>query len=149
MIQVSVQPTDFDIEKCYQWLRQAAGTGAIVSFSGLVRDMHNERRIESLYLEHYPEMTLPALRQLAEQAKRRFSLNAIMLIHRVGHILANEQIVYVGCATQHRKDAFDATMFVMDRLKTDVPLWKKENYQSGESDWVSMKGSDKQAASKW
>ena len=149
-----VQDADFDHGELYARLKQSAderasgNTGAIVTFTGLVRDFNNAGDIDGIELEHYPGMTEKALMKLVEQAVVRFSLNSAGALHRVGRIYNNEQIVWVGAAAQHRQAAFDAASFLMDMLKQSVPLWKKELKQ-GESIWVKPKASDDYAALKW
>jgi len=122
--------------------------GAIVTFTGLVRDNNQSGRIEGIELEHYPEMTQAALEKLVQETSLRFSLRSAGVVHRVGRLLNDEQIVWVGCAAAHRQAAFDGATFLMDMLKQSVPLWKKELKQ-GESIWVKPKASDDDAALKW
>lgn len=147
MFSVKVQHEDFNAGKEYQALK-SVGAGAIVTFCGLVRDHSAEGRIDALTLEHYPGMTENTLQQLLEHAGRRWSLLAGRIIHRVGRLEAHQQIVFVGIASEHRQAAFEAASFVMDRLKNDVPLWKKQHGQQGEH-WVEVKESDRQAGAKW
>lgn len=149
-----VQDADFDHGELYARLKQSAderasgNTGAIVTFTGLVRDFNNAGDIDGIELEHYPGMTEKALMELVEQAVVRFSLNSAGALHRVGRIYNNEQIVWVGAAAQHRQAAFDAASFLMDMLKQSVPLWKKE-FKGDNSEWVAAKASDDKAALKW
>ncbi len=109
-----VQVEDFDQGELYARLKQSAdekacgNTGAIVTFTGLVRDFNNAGDIDGIELEHYPGMTEKALMLLVEQASERFSLNSAGALHRVGRIHNNEQIVWVGAAAPHRQAAFDA-----------------------------------------
>ena len=149
-----VQDADFDHGELYARLKQSAderasgNTGAIVTFTGLVRDFNNAGDIDGIELEHYPGMTEKALMKLVEQAVVRFSLNSAGALHRVGRIYNNEQIVWVGAAAQHRQAAFDAASFLMDMLKQSVPLWKKE-FTRDNSRWVEVKASDDKAALAW
>lgn len=149
-----VQDADFDHGELYARLKQSAderasgNSGAIVTFTGLVRDFNNAGDIDGIELEHYPGMTEKALMELVEQAVVRFSLNSAGALHRVGRIYNNEQIVWVGAAAQHRQAAFDAASFLMDMLKQSVPLWKKE-FKGDNSEWVAAKASDDKAALKW
>ena len=149
-----VQDADFDHGELYARLKQSAderasgNTGAIVTFTGLVRDFNNAGDIDGIELEHYPGMTEKALMKLVEQAVVRFSLNSAGALHRVGRIYNNEQIVWVGAAAQHRQAAFDAASYLMDMLKQSVPLWKKE-FKGDSSEWVAAKASDDKAALKW
>lgn len=149
-----VQVEDFDQGELYARLKQSAdekacgNTGAIVTFTGLVRDFNNAGDIDGIELEHYPGMTEKALMLLVEQASERFSLNSAGALHRVGRIHNNEQIVWVGAAAPHRQAAFDAACYLMDMLKQSVPLWKKE-FKGDKSEWVAAKASDDKAALKW
>ncbi len=149
-----VQVEDFHQGELYARLKQSAdekasgNTGAIVTFTGLVRDFNNAGDIDGIELEHYPGMTEKALMLLVEQASERFSLNSAGALHRVGRIYNNEQIVWVGAAAPHRQAAFDAACYLMDMLKQSVPLWKKE-FKGDKSDWVAAKASDDKAALKW
>ena len=149
-----VQDADFDHGELYARLKQSAderasgNTGAIVTFTGLVRDFNNAGDIDGIELGHYPGMTEKALMKLVEQAVVRFSLNSAGALHRVGRTYNNEQIVWVGAAAQHRQAAFDAASFLMDMLKQSVPLWKKE-FKGDNSEWVAAKASDDKSALKW
>ena len=149
-----VQVEDFDQGELYARLKHSAdekasgNTGAIVTFTGLVRDFNNAGDIDGIELEHYPGMTEKALMLLVEQASERFSLNSAGALHRVGRIYNNEQIVWVGAAAPHRQAAFDAASYLMDMLKQSVPLWKKE-FKGDKSERVEAKASDDKAALKW
>ncbi|OFC70871.1 molybdenum cofactor biosynthesis protein MoaE [Alteromonas confluentis] len=127
---------------------KATNAGAIVTFTGLVRDYNNEGGIDGISLEHYPGMTEAAMMKLLEQAKMQFDLRSAGIVHRYGFVGNHEPIVWVGCAASHRKAAFEAAEFVMDMLKKSVPLWKKE-HQDGDATWVAAKASDEEAAMKW
>lgn len=126
----------------------AGAVGAIVTFTGLVRDTNADGTIDGISLEHYPGMTEAALTQLAQDTMDKFALRNIGVVHRVGRLHNNEQIVWVGCCASHRKSAFDAACYLMDFLKKSVPLWKKEFAADGEY-WVEVKASDEQAALAW
>ncbi|QJR82342.1 molybdenum cofactor biosynthesis protein MoaE [Alteromonas pelagimontana] len=148
---VNVTFDNFNQQALYDELcSQAADKpfGAVVTFTGLVRDFNHSGSIEGIELEHYPGMTEAAMNRLAEQAIARFSLATAGIVHRVGKIANHEQIVWVGCAAIHRQAAFDGACFIMDVLKNTVPLWKKE-YQNGQPAWVQAKESDERAATKW
>ncbi|WP_353059720.1 molybdenum cofactor biosynthesis protein MoaE [Alteromonas arenosi] len=149
MDRISVQTEDFDVAECYSVLREAEGDGAIVTFTGIVRELAQEARLAGIELEHYPQMTHLALEKLVADARSRFTLGAVTIIHRVGKLAAHEQIVFVGVTSRHRQAAFDACQFLMDILKRDVPLWKKEWHEDGSGQWVAAKDSDKKAAAKW
>lgn len=121
-------------------------SGAEVRFSGRVRD--EAGRVRALYLEHYPGMTENALRRIADHARERWPVNAIEIIHRVGEIRVGEEIVRVTVHAGHRRDAFEACAFLMDILKSQVPLWKKELSDDGWH-WVDARDADAEAAARW
>lgn len=146
---ISVQGEDFNQQIEYERLRQNSETGAIVTFTGLVRDINQGEQVSSLTLEHYPAMTEKALSDIVEQAKLRWSLINTTVIHRVGKLQLLDQIVFVGVASLHRADAFAACEFIMDYLKTAAPFWKKETNNKGESYWVDARESDQKALNKW
>ncbi len=120
--------------------------GAEVRFSGRVRD--EQRRVRALYLEHYPGMTEKALQRIAAHAQQRWPLNLIEIVHRVGEIGIGEEIVRVTVCAAHRQVAFEACRFLIDTLKSQVPLWKKELDADGWR-WVEARESDAEAASRW
>src|SRR5690554_429097 len=122
--------------------------GAIVCFTGLVRDFNEQPDVESLTLEHYPGMTESALVQIVAEAEARWSLNAVRLIHRVGMLKPGDPIVLVVVASAHRRAAFEACDFIMDYLKTRAPFWKKEHATGGDY-WVAERDSDHADASRW
>jgi molybdopterin synthase catalytic subunit len=145
---------DFDQQWLYNRLRQEASqkakgnVGAIVTFTGLVRDNNADGNILGIELEHYPGMTEQALTDLVQQAITRFSLTSAGAVHRVGRLYNDEQIVWVGTAAPHRAAAFEGANFLMDMLKQSVPLWKKE-FTRDNSRWVDVKASDDKAALAW
>lgn len=122
------------------------GGGAVASFTGIARDDNGVTAIE---LEHYPAMTEASLNALVEEAFARWSLLGAVLIHRVGVIAVGEPIVLVGTAASHRAEALESCAFLIDRLKTDAPFWKKEHRVDGTADWVEAKASDDDRASRW
>lgn len=146
---IAVQQEDFDVGSLYAELIAPNNTnGAVVTFVGLVRDFAPDGDVFGLYLEHYPGMTERVLTEIAEDAKKRWSLGEVTIIHRVGDLSAGDQIVFVAVASPHRKDAFDASQFIMDVLKTKAPFWKKEKLRS-ESRWVEAKTSDQLESERW
>ena len=148
-MKVLVQEEDFSLQQEADLLRaQSNGTGAIVSFTGLVRDYHQSDVVEALYLEHYPGMTEKSLYAILEEAASRWPLLDATVIHRIGELKAGEQIVMVVVSSAHRKAAFDACEFVMDYLKTKAPFWKKTRSSEGDF-WVDAKEGDDQAADRW
>lgn len=146
-ISVRVQQEDFDLATEYQRLAQNKQCGAVVTFTGLVRDSA-EGGLRGLELEHYPGMTEKALTDIVEEAQKRWDLRGVTVIHRVGYLSLNEQIVMVAVASGHRQAAFSAASFIMDYLKTQAPFWKKEHTEEGEH-WVEAKQSDQQATEQW
>ena len=122
--------------------------GAIASFVGLARDSNEGSGVQAMTLEHYPGMTEKALAKLVEEAKARWALLDVTVIHRVGRLLPGDPIVLVAVASSHRGEAFAACEFIMDYLKTRAPFWKKEETPQGER-WVDARASDDTAAARW
>lgn len=146
---ISVQQDDFDVSEITRKLTvNRQDNGAIVTFSGLVRDQSSEQNLIALELEHYPGMTEKALENIANTALQRWQINDLAIIHRVGKLTPGENIVMVVVVSAHRKDAFDACEFLMDFLKTEAPFWKKEITRQGEQ-WVEFKQTDQHAAERW
>lgn len=146
-ISVQVQSEDFCVGTQYQLLSQDSRCGAVVTFTGLVREL-SSGDLQQMTLEHYPGMTEQALHAIAAEAQQRWQLGAVRIIHRIGALTPNEQIVFVGVASAHRAAAFAAAQFVMDYLKTRAPFWKKEYSSQGEH-WVETKITDQQAIERW
>ncbi len=148
-VRIQVQTDDFDLAQEYQRIRQQnPRCGAIVSFTGLVRDFNADGAVESIFLEHYPAMTGKILQQLADRAIGRWPLGGITIIHRVGLLRGSEQIVLVLVAAEHRGEAFAAAEYLMDFLKTEAPFWKREDGPGGKG-WVEAKTSDQRARERW
>ena len=146
---VRVQQQDFDVGVEIAALR--AGNrriGAIASFIGTVRDLNEGQGVAAMTLEHYPGMTEHALEDICTQARKRWDLYDVLVVHRYGPLEPGDQIVLVVVASAHRGEAFAACEFVMDYLKTQAPFWKKERTERGES-WVQARASDDEAASRW
>jgi molybdopterin synthase catalytic subunit len=122
--------------------------GAVVAFSGICRDSEDGGRIASLTLEHYPGMAEAEIARHIEEAEGRWPLMGVHVVHRVGRIEPGETIVFVGCASKHRRAAFEAAEFLMDFLKTRAPFWKKVEQTSGAA-WVEAKEKDDDAAARW
>ena len=117
-------------------------------FVGTVRDVNDGAGVASMTLEHYPGMTEKALQAIVDEAKRRFDVYGLRVIHRVGELRPTDQIVLVAVTSAHRGEAFDACRFVMDYLKTRAPFWKKEHTAQG-ARWVEARASDDEAAQRW
>ena len=146
---VRVQTEDFDVSTEIKDLRQGdARVGAVAVFVGTVRDRNDGATVTAMTLEHYPEMTEKALQDIIEQAKRRWNIYDVLIIHRVGPLQIEDQIVLVAVTSAHRGEAFAACEFVMDYLKTKAPFWKKEATPAG-SRWVDARESDDHALNKW
>lgn len=146
---VSVQSESFDIGQISADIsEERTDIGAIVSFTGLVRDFNEKPDVTALTLEHYPGMTESALDNIIQQACERWPLQDVRVIHRVGRLTPGDPIVLVVTASAHRLAAFDACAFIMDYLKTQAPFWKKENTDHGDY-WVSARESDQNAAARW
>jgi molybdopterin synthase catalytic subunit len=122
------------------------GGGAVASFTGIAR---RDSDVTAIELEHFPGMTETSLGAIARQALERWNLLAATIIHRVGRIEVGEPIVFVAAAAVHRAEALEACSYLIDRLKTDAPFWKKEHYANGSSAWVDAKVSDTARAEKW
>ncbi|MEJ7137316.1 molybdopterin synthase catalytic subunit MoaE [Amphibiibacter pelophylacis] len=146
-VHIAVQAEAFDVGAAYGALAGRADVGAVVQFVGRVRDLPGSPT-QALELEHYPGMTEHALHDLAQAAQARWPLQHISIVHRIGRLEAAEDIVLVQCASAHRAAAFEAAQFLMDRLKTDAPFWKK-NHSADGSHWVDAKASDETAAQRW
>jgi molybdopterin synthase catalytic subunit len=146
---VRVQTEDFDAGAEIARLRAGdQGVGAIATFIGAVRDVSDNSAITGLTLEHYPGMTEAALEAIVDEAKRRFDIREVLVIHRIGALAPGDQIVLVIVTSAHRGMAFDACEFAMDLLKTRAPFWKKERLPDGER-WVDAHASDDEAARRW
>jgi molybdopterin synthase catalytic subunit len=172
-VSVRVQTAPFDAQAEADALREGdLDVGAVVTFVGTVRDVNGGddgratgrpepappsggggRRplrgdVSSLTLEHYPGMTEKALEAIVDEARLRFDVRRILVIHRVGTLAPGDPIVLVAVTGAHRGAAFDACRFVMDYLKTRAPFWKKERTPEGDR-WVEARASDDEAAGLW
>jgi molybdopterin synthase catalytic subunit len=148
-LMISIQEADFDVgAQTKAFHSDAPKIGAICCFTGLVRDFGDRTDLLGLYLEHYPGMTEKALEKIIEEAKTKWPIYQVQIIHRVGNLDLGDQIVFVGVSSAHREAAFQACEFLMDYLKVDAPFWKKERTKSGDH-WVEQKASDQKRASRW
>ena len=146
---IRVSEEDFSVQHEYQaMIENNPRDGAVVFFVGLVRDFNQGNKVSGLTLEHYPAMTEKALQAIIQKAKQRWSLGRVRLVHRVGRLRINDQIVFVAVSSKHREDAFSAAQFIMDYLKTEAPFWKKEVTERGER-WVEANDKDQQAREHW
>ena len=142
-----VQTDDFDVGAESRAL-QADTVGGIALFVGTVRGLSSDNGVTAMTLEHYPGMTDSELERIEAEARARWPLEDVTIIHRVGRLLAGDQIVLVATASAHRQAAFDAAQFIMDFLKTDAPFWKAEE-RDGKISWVDTRDSDSAARDKW
>lgn len=147
-IQIALQENEFDQNAVYHWLSEEHSVGATVIFVGKVRDLNLGDDVSSLYLEHYPAMTEKALNEIVQEAKKRWDIQRVSVIHRVGLLKTGDEIVLVGVSSAHRGDAYHANEFIMDYLKSKAPFWKKEQTNKGER-WIEARDSDKDALEKW
>ena len=147
---VRIQPEDFSVAAEWEALRArtSGDVGAVASFVGLVRDRDPESEIQGLYLEHYPGMTEASIRKILDAASSRWPILDIVVIHRVGSLAPRDQIVFVQAAAAHRPAAFAACEFVMDYLKTDAVLWKRERVANGER-WIEATSDDRRRIARW
>lgn len=146
---VIVRHEDFDVSREMEELRKGSGSaGAMVAFTGVVRNRNQGDDIFALTLEHYPGMTESAITAIADKARARWELDDIVVIHRVGRLEVGDQIVLCLVTSAHRDEAFEACEYIMDWLKTEAPFWKKEETPSG-SRWVDARESDEKAKARW
>ncbi|MGD9424176.1 molybdopterin synthase catalytic subunit MoaE [Pantoea sp. NSTU24] len=146
--QIRVGPAPFDMAEAYRWLAACDEDGAVVTFTGKVRNHNLGDDVAALTLEHYPGMTEKALQEIVGAARERWPLQRVMVIHRVGELFPGDEIVLVGVTSAHRGSAFSAAEFIMDYLKTRAPFWKREATEQGDR-WVDARDSDHQAAQRW
>lgn len=146
---VRIQVQDFDAGAEIAALRRGdPKVGAVASFIGVCRDANDGDAVTSMTLEHYPGMTERALERIVAEAKRRWNVVDVLVVHRVGELKPADQIVLVVVTGAHRGEAFAACEFIMDYLKTRAPFWKKEETPTG-SRWVEARASDDEAADRW
>lgn len=148
MDKIIVQTEDFDLASEVELIKTTnSSIGAVVSFIGTVRDLTSESLV-SLTLEHYPGMTEKSLRSIAEKARKKWEIESVTIIHRVGTLGIGDQIVLVITSSKHRQAAFDSCNYIMDFLKTDAPFWKKE-VSDKEEKWVGKRESDEEQKKRW
>jgi molybdopterin synthase catalytic subunit len=148
-VPVRIQREDFDAGAEIARLRAGdPRIGAVASFVGVARDRNDGATISTMALEHYPGMTEKAIEAIVEQARARWEVAEILVIHRIGTLKPLDQIVLVVVTSGHRGEAFAACEFVMDYLKTEAPFWKKESTPAGER-WVDAREADEAARSRW
>ncbi|KAF0175529.1 MAG: molybdopterin synthase catalytic subunit [Rhodobacteraceae bacterium] len=146
-MRVCVQAEPFDLgAESNAFAAGVAGAGAVVTFTGLVRD--NGGALAAMEIEHYPGMTEKAIAAMVEQAMARWSLADALVIHRYGQLAGRDPIMMVATASRHRADAFAAAEFLMDYLKSRAPFWKKELSAEG-AEWVAARDEDEAALKRW
>ncbi len=146
---VRVQAEDFDLGAELAALTEGNhNIGGMVSFVGLVRDLGGEDALKAMTLEHYPGMTERQLAALEGEARDRWALDQVLIVHRYGRLEPGDRIVLCAATSAHRQDAFEACSFLMDWLKTRAPFWKLEETPEGER-WVEARDSDDEAAARW
>jgi molybdopterin synthase catalytic subunit len=150
MATIKVQTEDFDIGAEFAVLTAGrTDIGGIGCFVGTVRNNALDQSVAAMTLEHYPAMTERAIARITEEAERRWELLGCTVIHRVGRLVAGDNIVLVLAASAHRQAALDATAFLIDWLKTKAPFWKKEEFAQGGGAWVEARDADDAAAARW
>jgi molybdopterin synthase catalytic subunit len=146
---IRVQREDFDPgAELEALLAGNTRIGGAVSFVGLVRDVAENKNVRAMTLEHYPGVTEKMLGEIEVEARRRWPLDASLIVHRYGTLLPGERIVLVIAASAHRQAAFEAASFLVDWLKTKAPFWKHEETATG-GHWVEARSSDEEAADRW
>lgn len=148
---ILVSPADFSVADQIAALRQrtAGDAGALVSFTGYVRDYAQGQGTQSLYLEHYPGMCENEILSICQEAAARWSVLDYTVVHRVGELPLSEQIVLVAVASAHRGEAFRACEYIIDALKTRAPFWKRETLSDGQKFWVQQRKSDTEKTEQW
>lgn len=147
--EVRLQHEPIDVQQEIEPIMRNPNVGAVVNFVGVVRQSGDLDDVVALEIEHYPGMTEQTLWSLIEEATARWQVEAVKIVHRVGHIAIGAPVVLVAVAAPHRVAAFDACEFLMDFLKTHAPFWKKEIQHSGAAAWVEAKAGDEHAMQRW
>lgn len=146
---IRIQETPFDPAAETALLTQRSGNaGAVATFIGIVRGANGGGAVTRLHLDYYPGFTERVIEGIAADARGRFPLLALSILHRHGEMKPGEPIVYVGAAAEHRRAAFEAVDYLMDRLKTEAPFWKKEDGPDG-SRWIEPRDADREDRARW
>lgn len=147
-IRLADEPFAADCELA-EFTARLAGAGAVVSFVGIARDRASSgEEVRQLFLDHHPRLTLRSLQEIAEAARERFDISSLRIVHRFGTVAPGETIVFVAAASAHRRAAFEAADYMMDRLKTDALFWKREETATG-SRWIEPRDDDYAARERW
>ncbi|GGA70584.1 molybdopterin guanine dinucleotide biosynthesis protein MoaE [Neiella marina] len=147
-IRLAVNDNWIDVGEHLAWLTADHHAGAMVNFIGQVRQQNLDDEVTGLVLEHYPAMTEKSLMALIEQASERWPLLRVSVFHRVGALIPGDPIVFVGVSSAHRDAAFEGARFLMDKLKTQAPFWKKETTKQGDR-WLDARACDSDASASW
>ncbi len=146
---IKVQREDFDIGgEISRMTKDNTAIGGLACFVGLVRDIAGDAKIASMTLEHYPGMTERQLETLEAEARQRWALQDVLIVHRFGKLLPGDRIVLVVTASSHREASLQSCEFLIDWLKTKAPFWKLEETESG-AKWVAAREEDNEAADRW
>ena len=146
---IRVQQGDFDVgTEISRLTADKTAIGGLGIFIGLVRDNADDEKITSMTLEHYPGMTEKQLKRLEVEARKRWPLEDVLIVHRYGNLVPGDRIVLVITASPHRDAALESCQFLIDWLKTKAPFWKLENMVSGKR-WVESREEDTAAANRW
>ena len=146
---IKLTPEPFDPAAALKsFISKLPGSGALVSFTGLVRDYAGDQTVSKLYLEAYSPLTENGISSIAAQATARWDLDDCLIIHRTGSMQPGDPIVFVATASAHRRAAFEAADFIMDYLKTEAVFWKKETTPKG-GKWIEPRGTDYEDAARW
>jgi len=148
MVRVQERPFDVGAELAALTAGRT-DVGGVASFVGLVRDFAGDEQVSAMTLEHYPGMTERKLAEIEAEARRRWPLQASLIVHRYGRMTPGEPIVLVATASAHRQAALDACAFLIDWLKTKAPFWKLEEAPGGAEHWVEARAGDDEAAMRW
>jgi molybdopterin synthase catalytic subunit len=147
-VRLAAEPFAAELELA-RFTADPAGAGAVASFVGIARDRAADgEAVEGLVLDHHPRLTLRSLNEIADSARERFALSALAIVHRFGAVAPGEAIVFVAAAAVHRRAAFEAVDYMMDRLKTDAVFWKREDRRQG-SHWIEPRQDDHGARARW
>jgi molybdopterin synthase catalytic subunit len=147
-VTIIIQENVFSISKIISELSKKDNVGAVVSFSGYVREFSKEKKLKFMEIEHYPGMTEKSLESIEKKARNQWDVNETIIVHRVGKLLPKDIIVGVIVSSKHRTNAFKACEFIIDFLKTDAPFWKKE-ISDEDKVWVSERQEDIKKKTNW
>ena len=149
LTQIELAENDFDADQAAADFRKGVeDAGAIVTFLGQVSAEDEANPVRALYLDHMPKATLASIEKITAEAETRWPLLKARIIHRIGEVATGQPIVFVACAARHRRDAFEAADYLMDFLKSDVLLWKKE-IRAGSESWIEPRAQDYDDKQRW